>query len=104
MDSLINKLIYNMVGTVSVSSSKFRELLEDLIQNGQYTEDEGRRIVLDITGKAEDALREVRENIQSRVDQAIQNVQGPVQEQVDQWLAVMKEKMKELPVAEHFIK
>jgi polyhydroxyalkanoate synthesis regulator phasin len=104
MDDLLRKVIYTMVGTASVSSAKFRELAEDLIQNRQYTEDEGRRIMVEITGQLEDAYRELQDNMRSRVDQVVQNIQAPVQQQMEIWMAEIRQKIKELPVAEYFIK
>jgi polyhydroxyalkanoate synthesis regulator phasin len=45
MQDLLKSSIYNMVGVLSVSQNKFKELVEELIQNGHYTEDEGKRII-----------------------------------------------------------
>lgn len=104
MDDIVRKIVYTAVGTVSVSSAKCRELLEDLIQNRQYTEDEGRRIVLEISGQLDDAYREIQDNIRTRIEQVLQNIQSPVQQQMDIWLAEIRQKIKELPVASYFVK
>ena len=104
MDDLLRKVIYTMVGTASVSAAKFRELAEDLIQNRQYTEDEGRRIMIEISGQLEDAYRELQDNLRSRTEQVVQNIQAPVQQQMDIWMAEIRQKIKELPVAGHFVK
>ncbi|MFN8297000.1 MAG: hypothetical protein U0T69_12445 [Chitinophagales bacterium] len=45
MTEFIKKIIYTSIGAASVTNEKFKELLEDLIQNQHFTEDEGKRIV-----------------------------------------------------------
>ena len=45
MQDLVKNSIYTTVGVVSVAQNKFKELVEELIQNGHYTEEEGKRIV-----------------------------------------------------------
>lgn len=45
MTGFIKKIIYTSIGAASVTNEKFKELLEDLIQNQHFTEDEGKRIV-----------------------------------------------------------
>jgi polyhydroxyalkanoate synthesis regulator phasin len=104
MDDLLRRIIYTMVGTASVSAAKCRELAEDLLQNRQYTEDEGRRIMIEISGQLEDAYCELQDNLRSRTEQVIQNIQAPIQQQMDSWMAEIRQKIKELPVAGHFVK
>lgn len=53
---MLTKFIYMSVGTAAVSIEKFKELLEDLIQNDAFIEDEGKRIV-------DALLHDMRENI-----------------------------------------
>ena len=45
MSTLTQKIVYTTIGAASVTNEKFKELLEDLIQNNQFTEEEGKRIV-----------------------------------------------------------
>ena len=45
MSEVIKKIIYTSIGAASVTNEKFKELIEDLIQNNHFTEDEGKRIV-----------------------------------------------------------
>ena len=45
MSEFIKKMVYTSIGAASVTNEKFKELLEDLIQNQHFTEDEGKRII-----------------------------------------------------------
>ena len=45
MDEFLKKYIYTSVGIASIANEKFKELLEDLIQNNHFVEEEGERIV-----------------------------------------------------------
>ena len=45
MSELIRRAIYTSIGVASITNEKFKELVEDLIQNQHYTEDEGKRIM-----------------------------------------------------------
>ena len=45
MSEVIKKIIHTSIGAASVTNEKFKELIEDLIQNNHFTEDEGKRIV-----------------------------------------------------------
>ena len=45
MSEIIKRLVYTSVGVASITNEKFKELIEDLIQNQHYTEDEGKRII-----------------------------------------------------------
>jgi len=51
-----------------VANEKFKELLEDLIQNNQFTEDEGKRIVDGFLFDLRQQLDLVQGNVQSKLD------------------------------------
>jgi polyhydroxyalkanoate synthesis regulator phasin len=104
MNDLVLKLLYNAVGTVAVSSNKFKELLEDLIQNGPYTEDEGKRLVQQLQIELEEMKLRVQSRIHSSLEQAIQDAQAPIRQQVDQLVAELKDRIKALPLGDTFIK
>lgn len=44
MSAFSNKIIYTAIGAASITNEKFKELIEDLIQNNHYTEEEGKRL------------------------------------------------------------
>ncbi len=45
MTEIIKKIAYTSIGAASVTNEKFKELVEDLIQNNHFTEEEGKRII-----------------------------------------------------------
>ena len=47
MSDFIKNTIYTSIGVVSITNDKFKELVEDLIQNNHYTKDEGKRLTDD---------------------------------------------------------
>jgi hypothetical protein len=44
MNHIYEQILYTTIGTLKISKNKFLELMEDLIQNQPYAEDEGKRI------------------------------------------------------------
>ena len=95
MSKLPEKIVYNTVGTIKIASDKFKELLEDLIQNNQYTEDEGKRIVQDITIQIEQFSKELQLRIQIQVDETIEKIQTPVREQVNLLMVQLRNQIQE---------
>lgn len=101
---MVEQLLYNLVGTVSLTSRKFKELMEDLIQNGAYTEDEGRRIIQQFNSDLEALSEQVKGKIRSRAEQALHDVQQPVKEHFDKVMADVREQLRSLPLGSTFIK
>jgi polyhydroxyalkanoate synthesis regulator phasin len=104
MNDLVLKLLYNAVGTMAVSTAKLKELLEDLIQNGPYTEDEGKRIVQQLNIELEEKRIQLQGKINTGFEQVLNDIQAPVKKQVDKMVADLKEKIKTLPLGDAFIK
>jgi polyhydroxyalkanoate synthesis regulator phasin len=63
-----------MVGVLSVSQNKFKELVEELIQNGHYTEDEGKRII-----------DEFFYDLRVKVDNTTGGIQSKVEDFIKKW-------------------
>lgn len=68
MSELAKRIIYATVGTASVTNEKFKELIEDLIQNDHFTEDEGKRIVDDFLFNLRGRVDSVHTLMQERVN------------------------------------
>ncbi len=77
MSDFIKNTIYTSIGVVSITNEKFKELLEDLIQNNHYTQDEGKRITDDFLFNLREQLDTVNGNIQAKVDELLQKVGLP---------------------------
>lgn len=72
MTALIKKFIYTSIGAASVTNEKFKELLEDLIQNHHFTEDEGKRIVDTFLVDLRQQVDTLNVNIQVKLDELLQ--------------------------------
>ena len=72
MTEIIKKFIYTSIGAASVTNEKFKELLEDLIQNQHFTEDEGKRIVDTFLVDLRTQVDTVNGTIQSKIDDFLQ--------------------------------
>lgn len=71
MSELIKKIIYTSIGAASVTNEKFKELVEDLIQNNHFTEDEGKRIVDTFLVDLRQHVDMVNGNIQLKVEELL---------------------------------
>lgn len=71
MQDIVKNSIYTTVGVVSVAQNKFKELVEELIQNGQYTEDEGKRIVDQFFFDLRSRIDDTTGTLQARVDELV---------------------------------
>ena len=70
-------MIYTSVGAAAVTNEKLKELLEDLIQNSQFTEDEGKRIVDAFFYDIRQQIDKANGNIQMRMDELLQKMGIP---------------------------
>lgn len=74
MHKIVKKSIYNTVGIFSVAQNKFKELVEELIQNGHFTEDEGKRII-----------DQFFYDLRTRLDTSTGGIQSKVEDFVKKW-------------------
>ena len=71
MLEVIKKIIYTSIGAASVTNEKFKELIEDLIQNNHFTEDEGKRIVDTFLVDLRQHVDTVNCNIQLKIEELL---------------------------------
>jgi polyhydroxyalkanoate synthesis regulator phasin len=67
----MKKIIYSTVGTAFLFQEKIKELLEDLIQNQHYTEEEGKRIVDEFFLEINTNVGNVKSQIELNFDKII---------------------------------
>jgi polyhydroxyalkanoate synthesis regulator phasin len=77
MPSILQKIIYNSLGAAAITNEKFKELLEDLIQNSQFTEEEGKRIVDSFLFDLRQQIDQLNGNVQLKVDELLQKLGVP---------------------------
>ena len=95
MATLLKRLLYTSFGVAVVTNEKFKELVEDLIQNSQFTEEEGKRIVdgflFDVRHRAE----AIQEDIRFKTDELITKLTTPslftLREELEQYIQRVKQ-------------
>ncbi|MCB0506859.1 MAG: hypothetical protein R2739_09615 [Chitinophagales bacterium] len=95
MSEIIKRLVYTSVGVASITNEKFKELIEDLIQNQHYTEDEGKRIIDTFLFDLRVELDKITGNIHQKVE-SILNKYGisdmnTLKEEVEEYIEDVKQ-------------
>ncbi|QQR97190.1 MAG: hypothetical protein IPK18_09900 [Sphingobacteriales bacterium] len=67
----MKNIVYNIVGTTHLFQEKFKELLEDLIQNQHYTEEQGKRIIDDFFYAINQNVSTTKSQVQVNIDSLI---------------------------------
>lgn len=96
---MLKKILYNTVGVLSLANTKVKELIEDFIQNGDYTEDEGKRIVEGIFGNVIEAGAEWQNQLKSNIEQLASRLKIPNNEKINELVQQLKEQLKKLPIS-----
>jgi polyhydroxyalkanoate synthesis regulator phasin len=74
MEEILKKYIYTSVGIASIANDKLKELLEDLIQNNHFVEEEGERIVDQFFVNLRADIDTIQGSIQSKMDVILQKL------------------------------
>lgn len=69
MSNFIKRSIYTGIGAAVVTNEKFKELIEDLIQNQAFTEDEGKRMVDTFMVDLRTQIDVVNGNVKIKIDE-----------------------------------
>ena len=95
MTSLFKRIIYTSLGAATITNEKFKELLEDLIQNSQFTEEEGKRIVDSFLFDLRQQADHINGNVQIRVDELFQKLGVPaiksIKDDIEHYIRNVKE-------------
>ncbi len=95
MNHIQEQILYTIVGTVKLSKDKFLELMEELIQNQQYTEDEGKRVTREILQKIETIRNDMQLAVTLRMDETKRKIRIPVQKKINLISKELKQKVQE---------
>lgn len=95
---MLKKILYNAVGVLSLANTKVKELIEDFIQNGDYTEDEGKRIVEGIFGNVLEAGENWQNQLKSNIDQLTSKLNLPNSEKLTEFIQQLKDQLNKLPL------
>lgn len=69
MEDILKKFIYTGVGLLSLTTTKFKEVIDDLVNDRKISEDEGKRIFADFLSKAKGSQRDFEQQINSVASQ-----------------------------------
>jgi polyhydroxyalkanoate synthesis regulator phasin len=72
MSAFSNKIIYTAIGAASITNEKVKELIEDLIQNNHYTEEEGKRLTDNFLEELRVHLDTLNMNFKVKIDDLLQ--------------------------------
>lgn len=100
MDSLLQRAFYNLVGTLHITNNKFKELIEDLIQNGHYTEDEGKRIIQQLSADIQNTVDGLQSQIKLKVEELLEKSAMPTTEEIKTIIEQVKTQVMSLPFKE----
>ena len=113
MNDLIRSSIYTGLGSLVLAQQKFEELVEELIQNNELTQDEGQRIVQEMIHKAEDFRNEAEDRFLNAIDELLFIAKLPgrneLEVKINDWLdqirnmkslSVFKKEKTDKPVAQ----
>lgn len=98
MNSLHQQILYSFIGTIKLSSDKLKELMEDLIQNQQYTEDEGKRITMEFTHQMDAFKKDLQLRISMHFEDAKSRIQTPIQNKSEEFLKDIKQKIQDYSI------
>lgn len=68
MREFIKSSIYTSIGVVAITNEKFKELIEDLIQNNHFTQDEGKRITDNFLFDLREQVDQVNGTFQTKME------------------------------------
>jgi polyhydroxyalkanoate synthesis regulator phasin len=83
MNDLIRSGVYTAMGSLVLARKKFEELLEELIQNNELTQDEGQRLVHEWIHRAEDLRNDLEKRMNGAVDESLLKLNLPTRQEFE---------------------
>ncbi|MEZ5008071.1 MAG: hypothetical protein R2728_16965 [Chitinophagales bacterium] len=83
MNDLIRAILYNGVGTMVIAKAKFKEFIEELIQNNALTQEEGRRVINEYIILAENKKIAVEDILKASLDKVLLNLKMPPRNELE---------------------
>jgi polyhydroxyalkanoate synthesis regulator phasin len=92
MEDLFKKFLYTGVGLVSHNAEMLQKNLNELIEKGKLTEEEGRKVVDDLVDDTNHKKEEFEDRLRGMVDAILRKVDLPSREE----LSSLKSRIAEL--------
>ena len=101
MDSILKKFLYTSVGFVSIAGEKMTKMIEELIEDGKLSKEEGKSILDDFLKSSESRKEEFEETFKNLIDKTIENLRlaknqdiEEIKTRIDNLEKLVKEKQK----------
>ena len=83
MDNLIKKLTYAGLGFVSLGRQKAQEMANEIAEKTNLSEEEGKKLVDDLSEESEKLREDLNETVKEQVDKTLKKLEIPTREEVD---------------------
>lgn len=83
MDDLIKSSLYTGIGALVIGKEKFKDFVEELIQNNELTQDEGRRVINKFINEAEDKKVAFETSVIDILDQLLMTLKMPPRNELE---------------------
>lgn len=100
---MIKELFYSGIGTISLTTNKFKELVEDLIQNEQLTKEEGKRLFDEVFQNTQVKGEEFKSLLLGYMEQVKSNIQTPALEKINAFAGNFSKNFKNIPFLQDLI-
>ena len=84
MEDLFKKFIYTGVGWITVTTEKFKKVIDGFISDGKISEEEGKRIIDDLIKNTETKKDEIETQFGSVIDKIIKSFSFATTAEVEQ--------------------
>lgn len=95
MEEFLKKFVYTGVGLLSLTTTKMKEVIENLINDRKITEDEGKRLVDDFLSKTKQQRKEFEEQLRT-ASSNIGKEFGSSLEETDETIKNLQKRIEEL--------
>jgi polyhydroxyalkanoate synthesis regulator phasin len=96
MSELFKKFLYASVGLVSSTTDKLRKTVDEMVEKGKMSEDEGKQIVDDFTKDTESKRKEFEDKLSNLVEDILHKLNLPTRSAID----ALTERVEELEAAQ----
>lgn len=77
MESLIKKVLYTGVGLVATTTERLQKVVDELIEKGKLSREEGKKVVDDVVKNSEEATEEYEGRFRKVLDSALSRISLP---------------------------
>jgi polyhydroxyalkanoate synthesis regulator phasin len=96
MEDLLKKFIYTGVGLVALTAEKVQEIVDDLVNDGKLTKDEGKKILGDILETTETKKDEYEDKLKTFMESIVERFNLPTRSELESLQKRIKSLEKQL--------